>query len=168
MQWRPGGRIVFDRYTPGTGYDVFELTGGTAVPLARTATNESHGALSPNGRWLAFQSDATGPVRVQVQDMRSGERYQLASELGEEPRWATATGRLYFHDPAGRFFETSPIPGRSPDQWPTRTLFRPGMVSGFDVDATGSRLLCSVEAETDRPDEIGVIANLRATILRGP
>jgi eukaryotic-like serine/threonine-protein kinase len=168
MQWLRGGRIVFDRYAPGTGYDVFELIGRDTMPLARTATNESHGALSPDGRWLAFQSDATGPVRIQVVDVHSGERYLLTRDPGEEPRWAGATGRLYFHDLGGRFFEVNPIPGRTPDQWPIRVLFRTGIVSGFDVDATGKRIVCSVQAESDRPDEIGVIANLRATVMRGP
>ncbi|HUK64102.1 MAG TPA: protein kinase, partial [Dongiaceae bacterium] len=168
MQWLAGGRILFDSYTPGTGYDVFELAGGKAVPLARTKTNESHGALSPDGHWLAFESDATGRVRIHLLDMRTGERYMLSGELGEEPRWASAAGRLFFHDPAGRFYEVSPVTGRTPDLWPTRALFRTGLLSGYDVDPAGRRLLCSAQGETDRPDEIGVIANLRAAVRRGP
>jgi Tol biopolymer transport system component len=165
--WHRGGLMTFDRYDPGTGYDVFELRSGTAVPIAHGTGSELHGVISPDARWLAFESDVSGSSRIYLVDRRTSERFVLPGDGGLEPRWARATGRLYYHAVTGRFFEVTPLAGRPPDTWPTRALFRSGILAGYDIDAYGRRVLCSVLAETDRPDEIGVLANLPAAVARG-
>jgi serine/threonine-protein kinase len=47
---------------PRTGLDLWLLpwTGGAPQPLVRTAADETSGVISPDGRWLAYQSNASG------------------------------------------------------------------------------------------------------------
>lgn len=165
--WRRGGLLTFDRYEPGTGYNVYEMRRGTPVPVASSAASEMRGALSPDARWLAYDSDASGRFQIHVVDRRTSERYVLPGEGGIEPCWARESGRLFYATPAGEFFEATPLPGRPPTEWPSRRLFRTGIVSGFDVDARGERVLCCVRVESTRPAEIGVLANLKAAVAEG-
>jgi len=165
--WHPGGLMTFDRYDPGTGYDVFELHSGTVVPIAHGSGTELHGVISPDARWLAFESDVTGSSRIYLMDRRTSERFVLPGDGGFEPRWARATGRLFYHAATGRFFEVTPLAGRPPGAWPSRALFRSGILAGYDIDAYGRCVLCCVLADTDRLGEIGVLANLPAAVARG-
>ena len=58
MSWSPDGRsIVYWVNDPNTQYDLWlvPLSGDRkAVPLLQTPFNESHGQVSPDGKWLAY------------------------------------------------------------------------------------------------------------------
>lgn len=164
--WRPGGLITFDMYEAGSGYDVYELRGGTPVPMARTAAFEARGSLSPDRRWLAYDSNVSGRMKVLVVDRQTLERYELP-QSGLQPRWARRSGALFFRSPAGEFFQVTPKDGLRPPEWPVRSLFRTGVVAGFDPDADGTRLLCCIKSETGQPEEIAVIVNLPRAFTRG-
>ena len=164
--WRDGV-IAFDQYEPVTGYNVYELRAGVAVPIARTAAAEVRATLSPDGRWLSYDSDASGRERIYLVDRATSERFVLPGEGGRNPRWARESGRLYYHTPAGEFFEVTPVSGRRPDQWPSRRLFRTGVLYGYDVDARGERVLCCIKSDSDQPNEITVLANLPQAVAKG-
>ena len=67
----------------------------------------------------------------------------------------------------GDFFEVTPVPGKRPHDWPARRLVRTGVLAGYDVDARGERLLCSVKSPPGRPEEIAVLVNLKAAAAKG-
>src|SRR5437588_11597042 len=67
--WSPDGRhLFFERQDPKTGWDLWVLsnTDGKARPIVQTSANEAIGAISPDGRWLAYQSDISGLDEVYV------------------------------------------------------------------------------------------------------
>ncbi|MEQ1832658.1 MAG: protein kinase [Candidatus Eisenbacteria bacterium] len=165
--WRPGGLITYVQYEPGTDYNVYELRGGTPVPIARTPAIETHSALSPDARWLAYDSNASGRTQIHVVDRASQEHYVLPGDGGMQPRWARGTGRLYYHTPTNVFFEVTPVQGQPPPAWPQRELFRTGAIGGFDVDPLGERLLCCLKTGSSRPEEIAVLVNLKAAAAKG-
>ena len=109
--WSLDGRYVI--YTgPGrTGFDIFRLAlEPNAIPeaLARSAFNEMHGALSPDGRRLAFASDESGRSEVYVQSFPDGRDRQLVSvQGGVEPKWRGDGRELYFLAPAGKLMAAS-------------------------------------------------------------
>jgi Tol biopolymer transport system component len=110
--WSADGRYVI--YTgPGrTGFDIFRvrLDEPNAIPeaLARSAFNEMHAALSPDGRRLAFVSDESGRSEVYVQSFPEGRDTQLVSvEGGVEPTWRGDGRELYFLAPAGKLMAAS-------------------------------------------------------------
>jgi serine/threonine protein kinase len=165
--WRPGGLLGLVLYEVTTGYNVYELRSGNLVPIACTAAAETHCALSPDARWLAYDSDASGRSQIYVVDRKTSERFVLPTDGATQPRWARGTGRLYYRTPAGEFFELTPEHGKRPTEWPIRRLFRTGIVVAYDVDVHSDRLLCCVKAPSGRPEEIAVLVNLPQAVARG-
>ena len=74
------------------------LRGDTAlVPLVVDASTTTQAALSPDGRWLAFVSNATGQREVYVSPFPGGGSTRLVSrDGGTEPRWAHSGRELFF------------------------------------------------------------------------
>ena len=63
------------------------------TPLLATEANELEGRLSPDGRWLAYVSDAGGRPEVYVQPFPGLEgRWLVSTDGGSAPRWR-GTGR---------------------------------------------------------------------------
>jgi serine/threonine-protein kinase len=68
-----------------------------ATPLATTGADELQGVVSPDGRWLAFQSNESGRYEVYVQAFpTANERWQVSSDGGGRPRWRTGSTELFY------------------------------------------------------------------------
>jgi serine/threonine-protein kinase len=66
-----------------------------------TRAEEDYPSFSPDGRWLAYQSDETGRPEVYVEAFPGpGERHQVSADGGEQPLWERGTGALFYrhHD----------------------------------------------------------------------
>jgi serine/threonine-protein kinase len=76
--WTLGDRaLVFALANTGTGLDILTLNldGKAGVtPLIQTSFQESNPKLSPDGRWLAYASDASGQTELYVQRYPEGGR----------------------------------------------------------------------------------------------
>jgi eukaryotic-like serine/threonine-protein kinase len=103
MSWSPDGkRLVFWVQDPQTGGDLWmlELDGSPqkAAPLINTMYNETHGQISPDGKWIAYVSDATGNRReIFVRPFPTGPQvYQVSFNGGGWPRWRQDSRELYF------------------------------------------------------------------------
>ena len=71
------------------------------MPLLRGPFNESHGQVSPNGRWIAYQSNETGQYQVYVQPFPSGPgKRQISAGGGAAPRWRRDGRELFFRTPS--------------------------------------------------------------------
>ena len=70
VSWSPDGRfILYDSIGSATGLDlwVLPLSGDRKpVPFLTTKFNEAAGQFSPDGRWVAYQSDESGKNEVYV------------------------------------------------------------------------------------------------------
>ena len=81
--------------------DIFMTTIGSASetrPLFQTRFDEVGATISPDGKWLAYQSNETGRAEVYVRpfpDVDNG-RWQISSEGGVEPRWSRDGRELIF------------------------------------------------------------------------
>jgi serine/threonine-protein kinase len=96
----PDGRTVVFQETGGAANGIRALAFDSA-PAARTiipaAFGESAPAVSPDGHWLAYQSDQTGQMEVYVQSYpQPGARVPVSLQGGSEPVWAH-TGRELFY-----------------------------------------------------------------------
>ena len=98
--WSPDGRnLFFSRQDPKTGWDLWLLskTDGKARPIVQTSANEQDGAISPDGRWLAYQSDQSGRAEVYVRSFPNVSRmWPVSSGGGVRPRWSRNGRELYF------------------------------------------------------------------------
>jgi hypothetical protein len=95
----PGGLLAFTSFSPVTDYDLglFDLDGGQPRSLLATSSSEGHGVLSPDGRWLAYTSNASGNVEVYVRPIAgTGSTQPVSRGPGVEPVWAR-DGREVFY-----------------------------------------------------------------------
>jgi eukaryotic-like serine/threonine-protein kinase len=57
-------------------------------PVLQTAANEGTGQFSPDGRWIAYQSDESGVAEIYVRAFPTlGRRLQVSVRGGARPRW---------------------------------------------------------------------------------
>jgi hypothetical protein len=88
----------------GTAQDVLVLDLSAEGPprtLLATAFGEGRPALSPDGRWIAYESDETGQREVYVRpypDVDTG-KWQVSTNGGSQPLWSPDNSKLYFWGP---------------------------------------------------------------------
>jgi eukaryotic-like serine/threonine-protein kinase len=186
----------FDRYTGTVSPDgrlfafVLSIPGGSelwTVPLAGDPTsaryfangfNLAHPVVSPNGRWMAYDSDESGRVEVYAQSFPdpSRKRWKVSPANGSEPLW-TRNGRELVFRKGDSVMAVSMDPenGRT---GPATALFggpypdSPGWTRprSYDVSRDGERfLLLKLPPRPSRP-RIQVVLNwfdeLRAKVPR--
>ena len=98
--------MVFREDDPETGLDIAIASlkeARKAVPLIRTAFNELNAEVSPDGRWLAYQSSESGQDEIYVApfpEVGDG-RWQVSTAGGTRPLWARNGQELFYLAPDG-------------------------------------------------------------------
>jgi eukaryotic-like serine/threonine-protein kinase len=122
-------------------------TPGKVAPLMTTGGVDIAGALSPNGRFLAYGSDESGRPEVYVRDFPGlGGRWQISTAGGEEPHWS-ADGRELFYR-YNDLMMAVPVDTRAAFQFSTPALLFKGVYNvrssslhSFAVDPKSGRFL---------------------------
>src|SRR5260370_40990503 len=66
-------------------------------PFLQTEFAESYGKLSPDGRWLAYESNETGTPEVYVQAFPGKEgKWQVSAKGGTRCRWSRDGKELFY------------------------------------------------------------------------
>jgi len=100
--WSADGRFVlYAVQNPTSRRDLWALPlDGERQPVAvaQTAFEESEGRVSPDGRWIAYQSNDTGRNEIYVQPFPfvAGGKVRVSTSGGTLPRWR-ADGRELFY-----------------------------------------------------------------------
>jgi serine/threonine protein kinase len=99
--WLPDGRsLLYSRLDPVTQWDLWVLPiegDHEPRPYLRTRFNESAASVSPDGRWIAYDSDESGQVEAYVQSFPvSGGKYQVTTGGGTSFGWSRDGKQLYF------------------------------------------------------------------------
>ncbi len=84
----------------GSNVDVAMIQlGGSSSIVAGGPGNQYAAALSPDGRWLAYQSDENGSVEIYVRNLQgAGGRWQVSTTGGEEPHWSANAGEIFYRN----------------------------------------------------------------------
>ena len=87
---RPPRLLGLYEIEPARGRNVLVYRRGESIaPVAATDANERSPAISPDGRWIAYVSDASRRDEVYVARLdRSGEAMQITNGGATEPVWA--------------------------------------------------------------------------------
>ena len=100
----PGGRSFITREGDRSSSENADLVrydwmGDSLVPtpLTRTPANERSPVISPDGRYVAYVSDAGGRDEVYVRETRPSEGvWTISREGGREPLWARSGTELFY------------------------------------------------------------------------
>jgi serine/threonine protein kinase/Tol biopolymer transport system component len=171
QSWAPdSSRIVVQNNLPQTLQDLWVLpTVGDRkpVPFAQSRFNEAYGQISPDGRWLAYQSDESGVPQIYVRPFPTGSgKWQISTNLGFLPRWRRDGKELFFMDAgaAGRMVAVAwKGDGAAPEPGPPQYLFDSGFALAphpssylpYAVSSDGQRFMiprppATVETENTR------------------
>ncbi|HYW29854.1 MAG TPA: hypothetical protein VE869_00010 [Gemmatimonas sp.] len=96
------------------------------VPLIVTPFDEEAIALSPDGRWIAYQSDETGRTEVFVRAFpnTSAFKHQVSNGGSTAPLWSRDARELFFVSPAADMMSARVTAGVSISIAPPAPLFR--------------------------------------------
>ena len=150
-----------------------ETTGwkpGTPTPLLNSAANENNPQFSPDGKWLAYVSNATGVFEVYVRPFPgAGGPWQISSGGGQAPVWSRTKQELFFSPlTAQRIFVASyRVEGDSfqrdpPRVWSKSRYLLRGPRRSFDLHPDGNRLALAVAPEVTeavKRDELVFVFN---------
>jgi serine/threonine-protein kinase len=99
-----GTRLLFGHTVPTLDIMMLTLDSDQRVqPLVQTSFAERNGQISPDGRWLAYESNESGRFEIYVRpfpDVNSG-RWPVSSAGGSRPLWARTTPELFYVAPSG-------------------------------------------------------------------
>jgi eukaryotic-like serine/threonine-protein kinase len=103
----PDGRLLFSADVAGRGRDLHALaTDGTGrvEPIIHGPGNDLTADVSPDGRWIAYDSDEAGQLEVYVRpypNAYAGGRWQISSGGGKQALWSRDGRELFFRDYSG-------------------------------------------------------------------
>jgi eukaryotic-like serine/threonine-protein kinase len=140
-----------------------------AQPLIATPFNERNGIVSPDGRWLAYESDSSGQFEIYVRPyphVNDGQ-WKISTASGTRPLWAPNGQELFYVGPGGvlmgvRTDARGSVWGASS---PLKILEGPYMtlssVSGrtYDISPDGRRFLMVKRPANRAPPQIVIVQN---------
>lgn len=154
--WSRDGRYLVFNQASGRG-DLTAIANpsgaGTATPIviANSEFSESHGQVSPDSRWLAYDSNESGRPEIYVipfppGDGRTGKSL-VSSNGGSEPRWRADGTELYYLDPSHSLMAVDVSTQPTFQAATPQRLFSAGAISNdallfqYDVARDGKRFL---------------------------
>jgi serine/threonine-protein kinase len=93
--------LIFEERTPNADWNLMQLAldgASTPEPLLTTPYDERNAVLSPDGRWMAYDSNESGQEEVYVRPFPDVKRevYQVSLNGGRSPAWSHKAGELFF------------------------------------------------------------------------
>jgi hypothetical protein len=174
--WSPDGRFVlYHAVTRPTGnnQDIWAAPiadSGKPFPVVESEmSDEINGQFSPDGQWIAYQSNETGRNEIYVQPFRGpGRKLRVSNGGGAQARWRHDGRELFYIAPGNRFMSAAITIDRerqSLDVGMTATLFvanlpgDPDSIVGrhYAVSPDNQRFLVNTRKEVTVP--ITVILN---------
>jgi serine/threonine-protein kinase len=171
-----GTKLVVDSVSPSNGIDILTLDRERKVEpfLRQSGVAARNGEVSPDGRWLAYESTESGAIQVFVRQFANlqGGRWQVSTDGGRQPSWRRDGHELFYIGPTGAIMR---VPVGTGSAWrsgtPAKLLDGPytftlpnvlGRV--YDVSPDGERFVVlkpALEAQQPQsvPDTIVVVQN---------
>jgi Tol biopolymer transport system component/tRNA A-37 threonylcarbamoyl transferase component Bud32 len=98
--FRPDGRVLYYRQLGAQGRHLWAIDvtgGGQGTPLFGSRTNEDQGVVSPDGAWMAYESNASGRDEVRIAGLGDATvSVDVTSGGGETLGWSGDSRRLFY------------------------------------------------------------------------
>ena len=173
-----GERLLVGQVGQGGLFDMVSLTAGQPVQVETLrATDYTDGsmAVSPDGHWLAYQSDDSGQHEVYVAPIADVERqrWQISIDGGAHPVWSPAGDELYYRAATGDMMaaatELTPSFAVGEVTQVFQTVDGRGAgtagARGFDVSPVDGRFLMTKPVNEVQQNGINVVLNWHQELL---
>ena len=153
-----GDTLLFNDVDPVTKTDIWELSLSTKTsrPLIKTPFREGDATFSPDGRWIAYDSDESGQSEVYLQSYpSSGGKRRVSLDGGSMPFWSHS-GRELFYSTATATFAVALFGARDPRVGAARRLFEG---QAWDVSKDDQRFLMLEKAAVNQSSQLNLVEN---------
>jgi len=180
QSWSPDGKtLLYRNESTQTGLDIEMLRVRQALslspqpsgqperlPYITTHGDESQAAFSPDGRYVAYASSESGRAEVYVQPFpATGAKWQVSTMGGEQPRWRSDGGELFYLSADKKLMAVPLHRGPSFDAGTPQPLFTTTMSTGYlgvsqayDVTRDGQRFVIAATDPLTPVSPITVVA----------
>jgi eukaryotic-like serine/threonine-protein kinase len=153
-------------------YDIwsYSIRDKKASPLIVVPNSAQSGSrLSPDGKWIAYESNETGRAEVWVEPLpRTSQRIQITTTGGARPVWAPDMSKLYFDNNNGAAMRMISVDVRTQPAFSfsnAQTLPMTGFVQPqgtyrrqFDITSDGKQFLMMFQPPP-APPQIEIVTN---------
>jgi serine/threonine-protein kinase len=173
--WSPDGQhLLYVKPADKTGSDIWDRPSAKDVaarPLIATGANEGNAVFSPDGRFVAYDSDESGKREIYVRPFPdvNARRWLLAGSGGRLPRWSRDGAEIFYLTEKGLMkvpVEYSPG-GSAPPSFgqPSLTLPLQG-IDDFDLSPDGKTIAGERVPIESAAREIHVVVNWMEELKR--
>jgi serine/threonine-protein kinase len=162
--------VIFQSWNTGPdGGDLLGIRPGidtAAITLVASKVEDSYGVVSPDGHWLAYTSNESGPFQVYVVPFpNSGAaKWVVTSSGGTNPVWSHRGNELFYRGSTGDIFvvsvTTKPVFSFGE---PKRLFAAPweefGFAEGYEVSPDDQRFLMIRKLNPALPEKLIVVEN---------
>jgi Tol biopolymer transport system component len=150
---RDGRALLVGRTHADTRDDLWiqpPTEGAAAQPYVTAAFNQTFGAFSPDGQWVAYASDESGKFDIYIDSFPTpGARIRLTTAGGTEPRWNRDATEVYFRRGSEIHAVALRRTGNTLEVGAMNRLFDAGTaVRSYDVGPDGRRFLINLPASS--------------------
>jgi Tol biopolymer transport system component len=183
VSWHPSGKLLaFEEHKLGTNFDkdwdvmILPMEGdegsgwkpGTPTAFLDGPSEEMQPNFSPDGRWLAYQSNETGRYEVYVRAFRGpGAGWRISTGGGTFPTWSRTKRELFFGLNGQIMVTPYAVEGdafraEKPRLLPNARYRAAGPARMFDLHPDGERFAVAPAAQAEegaKHDKVVVILN---------
>jgi predicted Ser/Thr protein kinase len=166
-----GSVLVYGAQSADTSWDIWALPmdgSGEPIPVLQSEFAEVRASLSPDGRWMVYESNESGDWEVYVTQFPDpGGKWQVSTNGGSEPRWSADGSGIFYLDVTQKLVTVPVSTGDTFRAGLPETLFDAGLFpllarNRYSVTDDGERflMLSPIGGESIRP--ISVVLNWNA------
>ena len=136
-----------------------------------TPFNERFAKFSPDGHWVAYESDDSGRYEIYVAPFHGpGGKRQISTGGGTFPRWRRDGKEIFYVGADGTLVATQvSVKGVAVDVGETQSLHIPVITSAFylyDVSADGQQFLVAAPREQQSAAPLTLVQNWKALLRK--
>jgi serine/threonine protein kinase len=167
--WSRDGRLVFfemfDWRTFHVDVWVRDLQSGQSRPVLQAKFTQGGARLSPDGHWLAYESQESGTSEIFVRSFpEARERRQISADGGTQPRWRGDGLELFYISPDRKVMAVDVRTKPQFEAGAPRALFQTRILSlvearnHYDVTPDGQRFVVNSRRQEDSALPITVVS----------
>jgi Tol biopolymer transport system component len=173
-QWSPDGRYLMNfevtRGTLASDAWMYSFADRKSIPLLNTSISEVDAAVSPDGRWMTYQTSELGRYEIYLTTFPpSGTKLSVTSDNGGDALWSNDGKRLFYVNTTTLELLSLHVKPGTPPEFGGRRRIHAGPLfwwsaHSFDIDTKRRRVL--VQASSAPQTDITVLLHWAALLER--